>query len=62
MKNKMTRSQLEVENARLRYEIKVLSKNNDIDKIKNYLINNGVAFDLAKILANDIYKMIKGDL
>lgn len=58
----MTRSQLEVENARLRYEIKVLSKNNDIDKIKNYLINNEVAFDLAKILANEIYKMIKGDL
>ena len=62
MKSKLTRSQLEVENARLRYEIKVSSKNNDIDKIKNYLINNGVAFDLAKILANDIYKMIKGDL
>ena len=62
MKSKLTKSQLEVENARLRYEIKVLSKNNDIDKIKNYLINNGVAFDLAKILANDIYKMIKGDL
>lgn len=58
----MTRSQLEQENARLKYEIKVLSKDYAIDKIKIYLIDNGVAVDLAKVLATYIYKMIKGDL
>ena len=58
----MTRSQLEVENARLRCEIKVLSRDYAIDKIKIYLIDNGVAVDLAKVLSTYIYKMIKGDL
>ena len=53
---------LERENARLKYEIKMLSKDYYTDKIKDYLIHNGVKPDLARVLATDIYKMIKGDL
>ena len=58
----MTKSQLEKENARLKYEVKMLSKDHYTDKTKDYLIHNGVSPDLAKVLANEIYKMIKGDL
>jgi len=58
----MTRLQLERENSRLKYEIKMLSKDYYTDKIKDYLIHNGVSPDLARVLATDIYKMIKGDL
>ena len=53
---------LERENARLKYEIKMLSKDYYTDKIKDYLIHNGVSPELARVLATDIYKMIKGDL
>jgi len=58
----MTRLQLERENARLKYEINMLSKDYYTDKIKDYLIHNGVNPELARVLATDIYKMIKGDL
>ena len=40
----------------------MLSKDYYTDKIKDYLIHNGVSPDLARVLATDIYKMIKGDL
>ena len=59
---KMTRLQLEQENARLKYEIKMLSKDYYTDKIKDYLIHNGVSPELARVLATDIYKMAIGDL
>ena len=49
------------ENARLKYEIKMLSKDYYTDKIKDYLIYNEVSPELANTLATNIYKMIIGD-
>ena len=41
--------------------VRIDPKLND-NKIKDYLIHNGVSPELARVLATDIYKMIKGDL
>ena len=69
MKSKLTKSQLEVENARLRHKINEVSKGFDciskefvIFKIMAHLRNNGVKQEMADILATDAYKMAIGDL
>jgi thiamine biosynthesis lipoprotein ApbE len=69
MKSKLTKSQLEVENARLRHKINevsicfdCISKEFVILKIMAYLRNNGVKQEMVDLLATDVYKMVKGDL